>query len=114
MTYPGAAQVTISTPRVVTVQIVRPKPIYSRAGVLRLQAGVTEYNVEFPNPLPDANYVVSSLSVNNYTDNRNLIPFIRAFAWGVKGANYFQVKLDQAPPTEFFDLEWAIAEKYNP
>jgi hypothetical protein len=114
MSYPGAAKVSLSSPRTVKVNVVRPKPIYSRAGVINLQAGVTEYNVEFPTPLPDAEYVVSSLSVNNYVDNRNLIPFIKAFAWGVKGANYFQVKLDTAPPTENFKLEWAIAEKYNP
>lgn len=115
MTYPGAAKVRLLADRVIRVNIVRGRSVYSRSDIYALQPGLTEFDIPFTTTLPDANYVISSLNVNNYTDNRNLIPFIKAFAWGIKSANYFQIKLDQpAPYGTQYVLEWSIAPRSNP
>ncbi len=113
--YPGAAEVEIEEGPVAIVEIVRTRNLFPRSGRVTLQELVQEFNIEFLTALPSTEYNIVSLQVNNYVDNRALIPVIKAFAWGVKSQNYFQVRLDTPPPVgTTYTLEWAIAENYNP
>lgn len=111
--YPGAAEIVVEEGPIALIIVERAKPIFSRSGTVDLQRGVNEYTVEFPTTLPSNNYNIF-LTVANYADDKDLAPFIQARPVGIKSQNYFQVQLHMAPPTGNYELEWSIAEKYNP
>lgn len=115
MSFPGASKITIDTGPTVKVTVNRPRAPYARGGAVSLNYGADQVVVTFGTPLPDANYVVAGLSVQNWTDNPNLTPFITARLISAPSQSGFTVQLSSGPPAgTSYKLHWAIAEVFNP
>lgn len=114
MTYPSPAKVNVTSDRVVKVTTTRPKAYYSRGGTQSLEVGVREFSVAFTTPLKDANWVFGALTFWNIVDARLDIVQLSVTAVTAKSQSGFTVLLAAPPPTGSYNMDWTIAEAYNP
>lgn len=115
MAFPGASRVVVDTGPVAKVVVSRLRAPYARAGSVTLNYGADQVTITFTTPVPDTNYVVAGLSVQNWTDNPNLTPFITARLISAPSQSGFTVQLSNGPPAgTTYRLHWAIAEVFNP
>lgn len=113
-TYPAAAKITVQPSGVARITIGRPRPYYSRSGTQALAALETVVVVNFPTPLRDANWVFAGLTFWNSADADIDIVQLAATSRLAKSASGFTLQLSGPPPTENYNLDWSIAEAYNP
>lgn len=114
LVYPSPAKITIGADRVAKITIGRPRPYYSRSGTQALAALETAVVVNFPTPLRDANWIFAGLTFWNSADADIDIVQLMATSRLAKSASGFTLLLAAPPPTANYNLDWSIAEAYNP
>lgn len=115
MAFPGAARVRVDVGPVIKVNVSRLRAPFARAGSVNLTPGDITVAVTFTTPPPSASWVLGALTVNNWTDNQELIPDIAARLITAPSTGGFTVRLSVAPPAgTSYVLHWAIAEVFNP
>lgn len=123
MDYPPVAKSVVTPDRVIKTTVSRPRPYYCRGDTVVLTngnvffdpvSGLPKVTVKFKTPVKDTNWVFSTLFFWNNTDADIDIVQLEATGRVMKSQAGFTVQLSAVPPTENYNMDWAIAERYNP